>query len=59
MGYKTIIPKAKGEFRMNNQNNIVDYKEIGQRVRKLRRDKNITQDQLAEIRHFMLIRWAY
>jgi transcriptional regulator with XRE-family HTH domain len=34
---------------MNNQDNIVDYKEIGQRIRKLRRDKNITQDQLAEM----------
>ena len=34
---------------MNNQDNIVDYKEIGQRIRKLRRDKNLTQEQVAEL----------
>ena len=34
---------------MNVHDNIVDYKEIGQRVRKLRRDKNLTQEQLAEM----------
>ena len=34
---------------MNVQDNIVDYKEIGQRVRKLRREKDITQEQLAEL----------
>ena len=34
---------------MNVQDNIVDYKEIGQRVRKLRRDQNLTQEQVAEL----------
>lgn len=34
---------------MHTQDNIVDYKEIGLRIRKLRRDKNITQEQLAEL----------
>lgn len=34
---------------MNNQDNIVDYIQIGQRVRKLRRDKEYTQEQIAEL----------
>ena len=34
---------------MNNQDNIVDYIQIGQRIRKLRRDKEVTQEQMAEI----------
>ena len=33
---------------MNIQENIVDYREIGQRIRKLRRDKNLTQEHVAE-----------
>ena len=34
---------------MNVQDNIVDYKEIGQRIRKLRKDKKYTQDQVAKM----------
>lgn len=34
---------------MKVQDNIVDYNEIGQRVRKLRRDNNLTQEQVAEM----------
>ena len=34
---------------MNNQDNILDYTQIGQRIRKLRRDKNLNQEQVAEM----------
>ena len=34
---------------MNNQDNLVDYKEIGARIRKQRKEKELSQEQLSEL----------